>query len=299
MLGAGRIRRDVRQIDFGLLAGGELDLGLLRRLFQALHGQRVLAHIDAAFLLEFVGEIVDDAQVEVFTAQEGIAVGRQHLELTLVVHFGDFDHGDVEGAAAQVIDRDLAVAAVLVEAVGQCRRRGLIDDALDVQARDAPGILGRLTLRIVEIGRDRDDGLGDGFAQIILGGLLHLHEDPRRDFLSRHFLALHFHPGVAVVCLDDLVGHHAHVLLHHVVGELTADQPLDRGHRVRRVGHGLALGGLPHQHLAVLGEGNDRRRRPVAFTVLDDLGLAALHDRNARIGRAEIDANHFTHVKTL
>ncbi len=61
------------------------------------------------------------------------------------------------------------------------------------------------------------------------------------------------------------------------------------------VGDGLALGGLPDQHFAVLGEGNDRRRRPIALAVLDDLGLAALHDRDAGIGRAEIDANHFSH----
>jgi hypothetical protein len=85
--------------------------------------------------------------------------------------------------------------------------------------------------------------------------------------------------------------------LDHIVGELAADEALDRGHGVLRVGDGLALGGLPHQHLAVLGEGNDRRRGPITLAVLDDLGLAALHDRDARIGRAEIDANHFTHYE--
>ncbi len=115
------------------------------------------------------------------------------------------------------------------------------------------------------------------------------------DLGGSHLLALNLHPRIAVVGLDDLIGHHAHVLLDHLVGELTADQPLDRGHRVGGVGDGLTLGGLPHQHFAVLGEGNDRRRRPIALTVLDDLGLAALHDRDAGIGRAEIDANHFTH----
>jgi hypothetical protein len=216
----------------------------------------------------------------------------------LAVHFGDLDHGHIEGAAAQVIDRDLAIAAVLVEAIGQGRRRGLIDDAFDVQTRNAPGVLGGLALRIVEIGGNRDDGLGDGLAQIVLGSLLHFHEDPRGNLLRGHFLALHFHPGIAVVGLDDLVGHHGHVLLHHVVGELATDEPLDRSHRIRGVGDGLALGGLPHQNLAILGEGNDRRRRPVALTVLDDLGLAALHDRDAGIGRAEIDANHFAHCKS-
>src|SRR6185437_16414527 len=40
-----RIGRDVRQVDVGLLGGGELDLALLSSLFQALHGQRVLAYV--------------------------------------------------------------------------------------------------------------------------------------------------------------------------------------------------------------------------------------------------------------
>ena len=87
--------------------------------------------------------------------------------------------------------------------------------------------------------------------------------------------------------------------LHHLVGEFAPDQALDRRDRVLRVGDGLALGGLAHQHLAVLGEGNDRRRRPVTFAVLDNLRLAAFHDRDAGIGRAQIDAYHLSHVITL
>jgi len=50
----------------------------------------------------------------------------------------------------------LAVAAVLVEAVRPAPPPwGSFYDALDVEARDAPGILGGLALRIVEIRRNR------------------------------------------------------------------------------------------------------------------------------------------------
>src|SRR6202020_1702001 len=85
--------------------------------------------------------------------------------------------------------------------------------------------------------------------------------------------------------------------LHHVVSELAADEALDRSYGVRRIGDGLALGGLSDQHLAILGEGNDGRRGAITLAVLDDFGLAALHDRDARIRRTEIDTNHFTHCE--
>src|SRR3546814_7081515 len=75
----------------------------------------ILAQVDALVLVELVDQVVDDALVEVLAAEEGVAVGRQHLELLLAVDVGDLDDRHVEGAAAQVVHGDLAVAAVLVQ----------------------------------------------------------------------------------------------------------------------------------------------------------------------------------------
>ena len=123
---------------------------------QALQGQLVLAQVDRLLLLELVGKIIDDAHVEVFAAEEGVAVGRLHLEDAVA----DFEDGNVEGAAAEVIDRDGA-GFLLVEAIGKRRRRRLVDDAQHFKAGDLAGILGGLALAVVEIGGNRDDGLGD------------------------------------------------------------------------------------------------------------------------------------------
>jgi hypothetical protein len=68
----------------------------------------------------------------VVAAQVGVAVGGLHLEHAVA----DLQHGDVEGTAAQVIDRDLLVL-LLVQAVGQRRGRGLVDDAQHLEAGDA------------------------------------------------------------------------------------------------------------------------------------------------------------------
>ncbi len=86
--------------------------------FRRCRRELVVAQVDALLLLELVGEVVDEAHVEVFAAEEGVAVGRLHLEHAVA----DFEHRDVEGAAAEVVDGDGA-GLVLVEAVGERGRR--------------------------------------------------------------------------------------------------------------------------------------------------------------------------------
>src|SRR5690606_37989543 len=275
VLGTGSIGRDVRQVDFGLLAGRQLDLGLFSGFFQALQGQDVLGQVHALLFLEFTDDVVDDALVEVFTTQEGVAVGRQDFELLFAIDVGNFDDGHVERATAQVIHRDLAIALFgLVQAECQRGSGGLVDDALDIQTRDAAGVLGRLTLAVVEVGRYRDDGFGDFFAQVVLGGFLHFAQHVGRHLRRRHFLALSLDPGVAVIGLDDAVGHQVDVFLDGLFVELAADQALDGVKRVGGVGHCLTLGGCADQGLAIVHVGNDGGGGAAAFGVFDDLDLA-------------------------
>ena len=251
--------------------------------------------VDAAFLLELRRQVLDQAQVEVLTTEEGVTVGGQHLELVLAVHFGNLDDGDVEGTAAQVVDRHGAIALGLVHAIGQRRRGGLVDDALHFQAGDLAGVLGGLALGIVEVGRHGDHRGVDLLAQVLLGGFLHLAQDFGGHLGRRHLVVLHLDPGVAVLGLDDLVGDHADVFLHHIVLELAADQALDREQGVVRVGHRLALGALAHQDLAVLGIGDDGGGRAIALGVFNHFRLGAVHDRDTGVGRTQVDTDNLAH----
>ena len=128
-----------------------------------------------------------------------------------------------------------------------------------------------------------------------LGRLLHLLQDEGGNLRGRILLAVRGDPGVAVGRLDDLVGDEAHVLLGHRVVEGAADQALDREEGALGIGDGLALGRLADEALAVVGEGDDRRRGARALGILDDLGRRAFHDRDAGIGRAQVDADDFSH----
>src|SRR5207253_492701 len=111
------------------------------------------------------------------------------------------------------------------------------------------------------------------------GGLFHLLQNEGRNLRRAIILAAGLDPSVAVGALDDLIRHQLGVLLGDRVVEAAADQALYREDGVVGVGHRLALGRLADEPLPILGESDNRRRRARAFTILDDLRLAAFHHR--------------------
>ena len=239
------------QVDFRLHGAGQFNLGLFRFFLEALQGQLVLAQVDGILFFEFVGQVIDDADVEVLAAQEGVAVGRFHLENAVA----DFQDGNIEGAAAQVIYGDGA-GLIFLEPVGESGRRRFVNDAQHFQAGDLAGILGGLALGIVEIGRNRDHRLGDALAQVAFRRFLHLLQDKGADLAGTVFLVVAFDPGITVVTLDNFVGDKAHVLLGERVVKAPSDQALDGEQRIFRVGHRLAFGRLSDQPLTGIGEGD-------------------------------------------
>ena len=110
----------------------ELDLRLLGRVLEALEDHLVLARrrCPVSFLNSAI-EPVDDQVVDVVTAEVRVAVGRDDLHDVVA----DLEDRDVERAAAEVVDGDDLVL-LLVEAVGQRGRGGLVDDALDLETGD-------------------------------------------------------------------------------------------------------------------------------------------------------------------
>ncbi len=253
-------RRDERQVHFGGLRAGQLNLGLLGSFLEALQSELVGPQVHVFLLVELVGQIFDDFVVEVFAAQEGVTIGRLHLEHAVT----NLEDGDVESTAAKVINGD-GLPVFLIHAIGERCRCRLVDNALNFKASDLSGVLGRLTLCIVEVCGNGDDRLGYGFAKIALGGFLHLLQDEGRNLAGRIFFAACFDPSIAVLALDDVIGNEAHVLLGGRIVERAADKSLDREQRVVRIGDGLTLCGLADKAFTILGKGDDRRRRARTF----------------------------------
>ncbi len=155
MLGPVGVGGNEGQIDLGGLGRRQLDLGAFSAFLEALQREPVGAKVDPFLLLELVGEIIDDLGVEILAAEEGVAVGRLHFEHAVA----DLEDRDVERAAAQIVDRD-RLAVLLVHPRRRApRRSGSLMMRSTVEAGDLAGVLGRLALGVVEIGRDGDHRL--------------------------------------------------------------------------------------------------------------------------------------------
>ena len=268
-------------------------LAFSRRLVEALQRHRVLTQVDALVALELGDHPVDDRLVEVVAAEVVVPVRR----LDVVDALAELEDGNVERPAAEVEDEDRVLGALLVEPVRESCRRRLVDDAKHVEAGDLAGVLRRLALRVVEVGRDGDDGVRHRLAEVGLGVRLELLEDHRRDLLRRVLLAVRLHADVVVRALGDLVRDDLHLLGDLV--ELAPHEALDREHRVLRVRDLLALRRSADEPLPVTPEGDDGRSRASALGVRDDGGLGSFEDCHARVRRPEVDSDGLCHVLLL
>ena len=100
-------------------------------------------------LPKFINDPIDDLLIEVVSAEMRVAVRRFHFDDA----FANFQNRDVERAAAKVVHGDRFVL-FLIQAVGESGGRRLIDDSQNFKTCDSPGILRRLALRIIKVGRN-------------------------------------------------------------------------------------------------------------------------------------------------
>lgn len=203
------------------------------------------------FALEFVNEVVDQTVVEVFTTQVSVTSGRLDLEDTLL----NGEERDIEGTTTKIEDQDVALTLdLLVKTVGNGGSGGLVDDSENVETGDETGILGSLTLRVVEVSGDGNNSVVDSLAEVRLSSLTHLGEDHGRDLLGSEGLglALELNLDVGLTTLvDDLEGEVLHIGLDLRVGELATDQSLGVEDGVLGVHGDLVLGGITNQTLGV------------------------------------------------
>jgi len=105
--------------------------------------------------------VVYERNVKVLASEVGVTVGRLDLKHTLL-HLKD---GNIECSTSEIVNGNDG-RVLLVETVGEGGGGGLVDNTEDVETGDRTSVLGRLTLRVVEVGGDSDDGVLDLLAEV-------------------------------------------------------------------------------------------------------------------------------------
>ena len=195
--------------------------------------------------------------------------------------------GNIESAATQ-IEHGINAFARVVQAVGNGRGGGFVDQAQNVQAGQLRGVFGGLALGIVKV-----SGHGDhGAVQVVVEGVFGAVTQGGQNFgahLHRRFGALHrLDAEHALFAGGELIGQLAAV---GDVVQATPHEAFDRGDGVDRVAgsrlHRVKtdLAALPRH------EAHDRRQDHPTIVVGQALGHAAAHRSHQRMGGAQVNAH--------
>ena len=278
-------------VDLRLMGAGENSLGLLALSSKTTHGTSVALDVNTGLLLESLDAEVDEDVVEVLTTQVGVAIGGLDLENTIL----NGEEGHVKSATTKIEDENVLLAlTLLVETVSDSGSGGLVDDTGHVEASNGTGILGGLSLGVIEVSGDSDDGTGDGLAEVSLSDLLHLDEDHGGDFLGLELLLLALEVDDNERLLTgtglDLEWPESDVVLDGAITKLATDESLGVEDSVGWVSGGLVLRGITDETL-LLGEGDVGWGGVNTLVVGNDLDLLVLPDTDARVGGAKINSD--------
>ena len=240
---------DIRQVDFCRSLVGELDFGLFCGFLEALQSHCVLLEVHSGVLrCEFGCEPVDDGLVEIVASEVCVTVGGLDFEHSVA----EFEDGNIESTAAEVVNSHLHILVLLVETICKSCCSRLVDDSLNIKTRNLAGLLGGLALRVREIGWDCDDSLCNLLTEIVFRCLLHLLEDDGGNLLWRIELAVDVDARSIVLTAAYCIWNTGYLLAHLVVG--LAHKALDGEDGVLRICDSLTLGGVTHLALTAVGE---------------------------------------------
>src|SRR6185369_3064247 len=235
--------------------------------------------------------------VDIVAAEVRIAVGGEYLVDIAFTGGNQFEDGDVEGAATEIVDGH-ASALFFVQAVGERRCGGLIHQAQNVEARNSSRVLGRLALRVVEIRGDGDDRAIDGFTEVRFGPIFELAENKRRDFRWREEFVAELDANDVPAGGIDAEREQPQFVLN--VSDTATHQALYRIDAAFRLFEQATASGFADDDATVRIDADHRgAQRAAAWTddTLRRIGLR-IGVRDQTVGSAEIDSYYASHVRS-
>jgi hypothetical protein len=169
-------------VDFNRCGGGEEEssLGTFAGGTETTESARAGGEVLPVLALELLNGAVDEPVVEVLPTQVGVSGSSLDLEDTL---FDGQERND--SSSTQIEIKDVAfTGGFLVKTVGDGSSGGFVDDPRDAKAADIACVFGGLTLRVIGICGDGNDGVGDGSRKVRLCGFPHFGQYHGRDLLG-------------------------------------------------------------------------------------------------------------------
>jgi hypothetical protein len=156
----------------GLSSVGKGTLGTLASSAETTEGTGITGEILAGLALELLLEVLKEVGVEVLTTKVSVTSGGLDSEDTTL----DVQQGNIEGTTTEIVDENVALLLGLsgTETVGDSGSGRLVDDTENVKTSNGTGILGSLTLVVVEVSGHGDNGLLNLLAELDLSNFLHL-----------------------------------------------------------------------------------------------------------------------------
>ena len=257
----------------GMNAAGELEFGRDPAGLEVLVTLQIEQWIFIVRVIELLGHIIDDHIVPIFAAKPVIAVGRDDMELLVL----DPHDGHVERAAAEIEDKNGLIMVELVEPIGECRRRRLIDNLENVESGELTGRDRGRALGVVEISRHRYDSVRHRLVEISL----RVHDQLLHDEGGEFFSGINLPAEFAVKLLLRF-----------------ADFALHKVDNLLRLDHGVIFRMRPNNNVRAVKQ-DDRWRDSFTLGIGDDLRFAVgIKVRYGRESGSEIDSDCFamTHV---
>lgn len=176
-------------LDGGLGSVGQGTLSTLASSAETTESTSITGEILASLALELLLEVLKEVSIEILTTKVSVTSSGLDSEDTTL----DVQQGDIEGTTTEIVDKDVALLLRLAgaETIGDSGSSRLVDNTENVQASDGTGILGGLTLVVVEVSGHGDDSLLNLLAKLDLGDLFHLcqlvsKQIPQMTYIFRH-----------------------------------------------------------------------------------------------------------------
>lgn len=255
------------------------------------HGSWIVSNVDVLLLEEVSSAEFDELVIEIFTTKMGVTSSSLDFEDTVV----ESKEGDIESTTTEIEDEHvLFTLTLLVKTVSNSGSSGLVDDSEHIETSDGTGVLGSLSLGVIEVSRHSDDCVLDGAGQESFSDFSHLDENHGRDFFSMELLdftlVLDDDLGLVIGTRLNLEGPELDVLLDNGFIELTTNESLSIEDSVDGVSGSLVLSGITDKSFG-FSESNIRRGGSVTLIVCNNFDSVVDEDTNAGVSSAQIDTD--------